>query len=88
MAIYILFTLASGLVKMSVLLFYRRLSSRAVSVAYRWTLRLTIALIGIYTCKQHGIGRINGIADTLSDLHIHFNLHVQPDIRILGPGQL
>ncbi|KAF2831694.1 hypothetical protein CC86DRAFT_274269, partial [Ophiobolus disseminans] len=49
MAIYALFTLASGLIKMSVLLFYRRLASRAVSRAFRWTLRITIAVIGIYT---------------------------------------
>jgi hypothetical protein len=51
MAIYILFTVGSGLVKMSVLLFYRRLSSRAVSAVFRWVLRLTIALIGLYTGK-------------------------------------
>lgn len=51
MAIYALFTLASGLIKMSVLLFYRRLASRAVSRAFRWTLRITIAMIGIYTSE-------------------------------------
>ncbi|KAL5113780.1 hypothetical protein ACEQ8H_008354 [Pleosporales sp. CAS-2024a] len=49
MAIYILFTLSSGLIKMSVLLFYRRLSTRSVSRAFRWTLRITIGLIGMYT---------------------------------------
>ncbi|KAF9700510.1 hypothetical protein EKO04_001498 [Ascochyta lentis] len=49
MAIYALFSLASGLIKISVLLFYRRLGSRAVSPAFRWTLRITIAVIGIYT---------------------------------------
>ncbi|KAH7395324.1 hypothetical protein DE146DRAFT_615183 [Phaeosphaeria sp. MPI-PUGE-AT-0046c] len=49
MAIYILFTLGSGLIKMSVLLFYRRLSARAVSASYRWTLRITIGFIGLYT---------------------------------------
>ena len=37
---------------MSVLLFYRRLASRAVSPAFRWTLRITIAVIGIYTSKS------------------------------------
>ncbi|KZM26421.1 hypothetical protein ST47_g2445 [Ascochyta rabiei] len=52
MAIYALFSLASGLIKMSVLLFYRRLGSRAVSPAFRWTLRITITIIGIYTRKQ------------------------------------
>jgi hypothetical protein len=49
MTIYALFALASGLIKMSVLLFYKRLSSRAVSPAFRWTLRITIAIIGLYT---------------------------------------
>ncbi|CAO2651656.1 Nn.00g042260.m01.CDS01 [Neocucurbitaria sp. VM-36] len=49
MAIYSIFSLSSGLIKMSILLFYRRLSSRTVSPAFRWTLRLTIAAIGIYT---------------------------------------
>ncbi|KAH8714071.1 hypothetical protein GQ44DRAFT_829934, partial [Phaeosphaeriaceae sp. PMI808] len=49
MSVYTLFPLASGLIKMSVLLFYRRLSSRAVSPTFRWILRITIASIGIYT---------------------------------------
>ncbi|KAH7371591.1 hypothetical protein BKA66DRAFT_590975 [Pyrenochaeta sp. MPI-SDFR-AT-0127] len=49
MSIYALFPLASGLIKMSVLLFYRRLSSRAVSPTFRWILRITIASIGVYT---------------------------------------
>lgn len=49
MAIYSLFTLASGLIKMSVLLFYRRLSTRAVSPAFRWALRITWVTVGIYT---------------------------------------
>jgi hypothetical protein len=51
MAIYALFSIASGLVKMSILLFYRRLSTRTVSSAYRWTLRITIASIGLSTGK-------------------------------------
>ncbi|KAJ4342328.1 hypothetical protein N0V95_006978 [Ascochyta clinopodiicola] len=49
MAIYSLFTLASGLIKLSILLFYRRLSSRAVSPAFRWTMRITILAIGAYS---------------------------------------
>lgn len=51
LAIYVLFSLATGLIKMSILLFYRRLSSRAVSKAYRWTLRILIAIIAIHTSK-------------------------------------
>lgn len=49
MAIYILYSLASGLIKLSILLFYRRLSSRAVSPAFRWTMRITIFIIGGYS---------------------------------------
>ncbi|KAF2025555.1 hypothetical protein EK21DRAFT_76162, partial [Setomelanomma holmii] len=49
MAIYVLFSLASGFIKMSILLFYRRLSARSVSPTFRWTLRITIAVIGVYT---------------------------------------
>ncbi|KAH7085478.1 hypothetical protein BKA63DRAFT_18643 [Paraphoma chrysanthemicola] len=49
MAIYALFTLSSGLIKMSILFFYRRLSARSVSSAFRWTLRITIAIIGVHT---------------------------------------
>ncbi|KAH5073595.1 hypothetical protein HBH95_151250 [Parastagonospora nodorum] len=49
MAIYALFTLASGLVKMSVLLFYRRLSSRSVSPTFRWTMRIMMVVVGGYT---------------------------------------
>ncbi|KAF9701883.1 hypothetical protein EKO04_000513 [Ascochyta lentis] len=49
MAIYSLFSLTSGLVKLSILLFYRRLSSRAVSPAFRWTMRVTIFVIGCYS---------------------------------------
>ncbi|KAH4057468.1 hypothetical protein HBH64_059660 [Parastagonospora nodorum] len=49
LAIYVLFSIATGLIKMSILLFYRRLSSRAVSETYRWTLRILIAIIAIHT---------------------------------------
>lgn len=49
MAIYTLFSLTSGLIKLSILLFYRRLSSRAVSPAFRWTMRITIFVIGAYS---------------------------------------
>jgi hypothetical protein len=49
MAIYILYSLTSGLIKLSILLFYRRLSSRAVSPAFRWTMRITIFVIGGYS---------------------------------------
>jgi len=49
MAIYATFTLASGLVKMSVLLFYRRLSSRSVSPAFRWIMRIMMVVVGGYT---------------------------------------
>lgn len=49
MAIYILFSLASGLIKLSILFFYRRLSSRTVSPAFRWTMRITIFAIGAYS---------------------------------------
>ncbi|KAJ4311420.1 hypothetical protein N0V94_007958 [Neodidymelliopsis sp. IMI 364377] len=49
MAIYALYSLASGLIKLSILLFYRRLSSRAVSPAFRWTMRITIFIIGGYS---------------------------------------
>lgn len=49
MVIYVLFSLTSGLIKLSILLFYRRLSSRAVSPAFRWTMRITIFIIGAYS---------------------------------------
>lgn len=49
MAIYILYSLTSGLIKLSILLFYRRLSSRAVSPAFRWIMRITIFVIGGYS---------------------------------------
>jgi hypothetical protein len=49
MAIYSIFTLASGLVKLSVLLFYRRLSTRAVSPIFKWIMRIMIVTIICYT---------------------------------------
>jgi hypothetical protein len=49
MGIYCIFTLATGLIKLSVLLFYRRLSSRAVSPAFRWTMRIMMVVVGVYT---------------------------------------
>jgi hypothetical protein len=49
MAVYALFTVASGLVKMSVLLFYRRLSSRSISPIFKWVLRIMIVVVGGYT---------------------------------------
>jgi hypothetical protein len=49
MVIYSVFTLASGLVKLSVLLFYRRLSTRAVSPVFKWIMRSMIVTIIGYT---------------------------------------
>jgi hypothetical protein len=49
MGIYCIFTLATGLIKLSVLLFYRRLSSRAISPAFRWTMRIMMVIVGVYT---------------------------------------
>lgn len=49
MAIYVLYSMASGLIKLSILLFYRRLSSRAISPAFRWTMRIAILVIGGYS---------------------------------------
>jgi hypothetical protein len=49
MANYCVFTLASGLIKLSVLLFYRRLSSRAVSPIFRWVMRIMMVIIACYT---------------------------------------
>ncbi|KAH7359604.1 hypothetical protein BKA66DRAFT_500471, partial [Pyrenochaeta sp. MPI-SDFR-AT-0127] len=45
-AIYSLFALASGLIRLSILLFYRRLSSRAISTSFRWLLWITIISVG------------------------------------------
>ncbi|KAH7071758.1 hypothetical protein FB567DRAFT_455174 [Paraphoma chrysanthemicola] len=49
LAVYILFAVASGLVKLSVLLFYRRITSRAVSRGCRWAMRIVMASIVAYT---------------------------------------
>lgn len=49
LAIECIFCVASGLIKVSILLFYRRLSSRAVSNAFRWTTWFTIGFIVAYT---------------------------------------
>jgi hypothetical protein len=49
MGIYCIFTLATGFIKLSALLFYRRLSSRAVSPAFRWTMRIMMILVTGYT---------------------------------------
>jgi hypothetical protein len=76
LAIYVLFSLSSGLVKMSVLLFYKRLSSRAVSPAYRWTLRITIGLIGVYTCEFYKPLVIWALLTSSSNIHVRHNLHV------------
>lgn len=48
MAIYSLFSLTSGLVKLSTFLFYHRLSSLAVSPASRWTIRIIVFVVGGY----------------------------------------
>lgn len=45
LAILCLFCVASGLIKISILLFYRRLSSRVVSNIFRWATWLTIGFI-------------------------------------------
>lgn len=45
LAILCTFCLASGLIKISILLFYRRLSSRVVSNRFRWATWITIAFI-------------------------------------------
>jgi hypothetical protein len=44
-----IFCVASGLIKISILLFYRRLASRVVSNAFRWTTWITIGYIVAYT---------------------------------------
>ena len=43
------FCFASGLIKISILLFYRRLSSRAVSSTFRWATWITIGFIVAYS---------------------------------------
>lgn len=49
MATYCLFSLSSGLIKVSVLLFYRRLSARAVTSTSRWIIHATMFSIFGYT---------------------------------------
>jgi hypothetical protein len=49
LAIECIFCVAAGLIKISILLFYRRLSSRVVSKAFRWTTWITIGFIIAYT---------------------------------------
>jgi hypothetical protein len=49
MGIYCIFTLATGFIKLSALLFYRRLSSRVVSPAFRWTMRIMMIIVSVYT---------------------------------------
>jgi hypothetical protein len=49
LAMECIFCVASGLIKISILLFYRRLASRVVSNAFRWTTWITIGYIIAYT---------------------------------------
>jgi hypothetical protein len=49
LAVETIFCFASGLIKVSILLFYRRLSSRVVSKAFRWTTWISIGSIIAYT---------------------------------------
>lgn len=49
LSIECIFCVASGLLKISILLFYRRLSSRAVSNTFRYITWITIAFITAYT---------------------------------------
>lgn len=49
LAVECIFCVASGLIKVSILLFYRRLSSRVVSNTFRWTTWITIGFIVAYT---------------------------------------
>jgi hypothetical protein len=49
LALLCIFCVASAFIKISILLFYRRLSSRVVSTAFRWTTWLTIGFITTYT---------------------------------------
>lgn len=49
LAILCIFCTASGLIKISILLFYRRLSSRVVSNRFRWATWITIAFIASST---------------------------------------
>ncbi|KAF2832732.1 hypothetical protein CC86DRAFT_401479 [Ophiobolus disseminans] len=49
LALECLFCTASGLIKISILLFYRRLAARAVSTFFRWATWITIGMIVAYT---------------------------------------
>lgn len=49
MAMETIFCVGSGLIKISILLFYRRLSTRAISSAFRWATWISIGLIASYT---------------------------------------
>jgi hypothetical protein len=49
LAMQCVFCIASGFIKISILLFYRRLSSRVVSNVFRWTIWLAIGFIAAYT---------------------------------------
>ncbi|KAF2737387.1 hypothetical protein EJ04DRAFT_561554 [Polyplosphaeria fusca] len=49
MAIECVFCIASGLIKISILLFYRRLSSRSISSGFRWATWITIGFIAAYS---------------------------------------
>lgn len=49
MAAYCLYNLSSGLIKLSVLLFYRRLGKGLVSRAFRWIMILTFIMVLAYT---------------------------------------
>lgn len=49
MAIESIFCIAAGLIKISILLFYRRLSSRAISKPFRWATWLSIGYIAMYS---------------------------------------
>jgi hypothetical protein len=49
LAVECIFCVTAGLIKISILLFYRRLSSRAVSKTFRWTTWITIGFIVAYT---------------------------------------
>ncbi|KAF2634356.1 hypothetical protein P280DRAFT_362696, partial [Massarina eburnea CBS 473.64] len=49
MAVECTFCIAAGFIKISILLFYRRLSARAISKTFKWTTRATIAFIAAYS---------------------------------------
>jgi hypothetical protein len=49
MAVESTFCVASGLIKVSILLFYKRLGSRGISNTFRWAIKLTIAFITAYS---------------------------------------